>query len=82
MTAITLIRAGRNLEQTENMLRDGRVSQREFDKYWDAWCWSAPRLSGVPGGLQAAYEHKHGWSGLHERIARVRRIVLRIAQGS
>ncbi len=81
MTAIDLIRAHSNLDDAREACQRGVITWPEFQKFCRCWYWSAVRQSGGAGAWQDAYARKHGCSGLRERIDRMQRVVLRLAQG-
>lgn len=78
MTAVDLIRGQYGLDHVVERFHDGRTTQREFDRYFWAWVWSAVRLTGVAGMIQDSYTRRHGPISLGQRIARVRAVVARI----
>ena len=61
------------MEQAENSLHTGTITQRDFDRFWLAFVWCAPRYSIEYGHKQAAYCRKHGLTATHNRINRVRK---------
>lgn len=82
MTAIDLVRGERSLHFAVECLHNGCLPRREYEKYYDAWCWSAVRTSGGALALQDAYERKHGPNALFARIERVKRAIQRLKAGA
>jgi hypothetical protein len=70
MTALEAIRARHSLNTVVRFLYEGRISQREYDRFYGAWLWGAVRF--------ASDEHdrfyaRHGAQAYYHRINRMRR---------
>jgi hypothetical protein len=55
-----------------------RFSERARDAYSFLWRWSAQRFAGTAGAAQDRFYALHGADALTRRIARVRRVAVRL----
>lgn len=65
---------GVSLYQAEEMLHQGRISQRDYEVYHLFWAWSAPRFGGASlGRNRLRYATKRGANALLKREAMFKR---------
>lgn len=59
--------------EAERMHRDGRMTDREWQRYERVWTWSAVRFGGSHGMLHDRFYNLRGHDAYYARINRVRR---------
>lgn len=62
-------------EQAARYWREGRISDRDWNRFERAWTWSAGRLSGSAAFEQQQYYDHHGREAYNRRINRMRRVL-------
>lgn len=55
------------LAKAQEQLHDGRMSQRDYDRFYRLWVWCVPRFSGEAAAIQAKLSEA-------ARVGRIRRV--------
>lgn len=65
-------KCGYSLATMEHMVRDGTISQNEFEAYCAVWEWCAYRLSGNAAMKQESFWNRFGKEAFYRRMNKVR----------